>query len=148
MSGGEVAHRGRETSLEIDYTEARGRGRVMQQSSHKVEDYNFHKVWEEKSFRRGTEEETDRKTATAEMENSRQFEIRDEKTWASLSRGGEEMRYKEEDEWLALKTETKETREILEKKEKRCAKRDGVVVKKTEIKNCFRSETKKKNKRN
>ena len=120
----------------------------MQQSSHKVEDYNFHKVWEEKSFRRGTEEETDRKTATTEMENSRQFEIRDEKTWASLSRGGEEMRYREEDEWLALKTETKETREILEKKEKRCAKSDGVVVKKTEIKNCFRSETKKKNKRN
>ncbi|KAG2283780.1 hypothetical protein Bca52824_055000 [Brassica carinata] len=32
------------------------------------------------------------------MENSRQFEIRDEKTWASLSRGGEEMRYREEDE--------------------------------------------------
>ncbi|WZZ29359.1 hypothetical protein YC2023_012760 [Brassica napus] len=92
MSGGEVAHRGRETSLEIDFTEARGRGR---------------------SFRRGTEEETDQKTATAEMENSRQFEIRDEKTWASLSRGGKEMRYREEDEWLALKTETKETRERL-----------------------------------
>ncbi|KAG2269831.1 hypothetical protein Bca52824_064386 [Brassica carinata] len=71
----------------------------------------------------GTEEETDRKTATAEMENSRQFEIRDEKTWASLSRGGEEMRYKEEDEWLALKMETKETREIVDKKEKRCAER-------------------------
>ncbi|KAL0827886.1 hypothetical protein Bca101_051564 [Brassica carinata] len=62
------------------------------------------------------------------MENSRQFEIRDEKTWASLSRGGEEMRYREEDEWLALKTETKETREILEKKEKRCAKRDGTYM--------------------
>ncbi|CAF2079283.1 unnamed protein product [Brassica oleracea var. botrytis] len=87
--------------------------KIGQQSSHKVEDYNFHKVWEEKSFRRGTEEETDQKTATAEMENSRQFEIRDEKTWASLSRGGKEMRYREEDEWLALKTETKETRERL-----------------------------------
>ncbi|KAG5393725.1 hypothetical protein IGI04_023688 [Brassica rapa subsp. trilocularis] len=58
-------------------------------------------------------EETDQKTATAEMENTRQFEIRDEKTWASLSRGREEMRYREEDERLALKTETKETRERL-----------------------------------
>ncbi|KAG5388426.1 hypothetical protein IGI04_029967 [Brassica rapa subsp. trilocularis] len=49
--------------------------------------------------------------ATAEMENSLQFEIRDEKTWENLSRSGEEMSYREEDERLALKTETKETRE-------------------------------------
>uniref|UniRef100_M4DSJ4 Uncharacterized protein n=1 Tax=Brassica campestris TaxID=3711 RepID=M4DSJ4_BRACM len=61
-------------------------------------------------WRRG-EEETDKKTATAEMENSRQFEIHDEKTWASLSRGREEMRYREEDERLALKKETIEMRE-------------------------------------
>ena len=40
-----------------------------------------------------------------------EVEIRDEKTWASLSRGGEEMRYREEDERLALQTETKETGE-------------------------------------
>ncbi|KAG5397106.1 hypothetical protein IGI04_018920 [Brassica rapa subsp. trilocularis] len=45
--------------------------------------------------------------------DGRDGELATVRDWASLSRGREEMRYREEDERLALKTETKETRERL-----------------------------------